>query len=74
MPWVGFELTISVFERAKTVHALNRAAAMIGYEITAMFKNMMDYALNAGMYTAVRLHIYTATLSSKVSKVVPVLN
>jgi hypothetical protein len=30
MPQVGFELTISVFERAKTVHALDRAATVIG--------------------------------------------
>jgi hypothetical protein len=29
MPSVEFEPTISVFERAKTVHALNRAATMI---------------------------------------------
>jgi hypothetical protein len=31
MPQVGFELTISVFERAKTVHALDGAATVIGY-------------------------------------------
>jgi hypothetical protein len=30
MPRVGFEPTIPVFERAKTVHALDRAAAVIG--------------------------------------------
>jgi exosome complex RNA-binding protein Csl4 len=30
MPQVGFELTIPVFVRAKTVHALNRAAIVIG--------------------------------------------
>jgi hypothetical protein len=30
MPGVGFELTTPVFEGAKTVHALNRAAAVIG--------------------------------------------
>jgi hypothetical protein len=30
MPWVGFEPTIPVFERTKTVHALNRAATVIG--------------------------------------------
>jgi hypothetical protein len=28
---MGFEPTISVFERAKTVHALDRAATVIGY-------------------------------------------
>jgi hypothetical protein len=29
-PQVGFETTILMFERAKTVHALDRAATMIG--------------------------------------------
>jgi hypothetical protein len=31
MPRVGFEPTIPVFVRAKTVHALDRAATVIGY-------------------------------------------
>jgi hypothetical protein len=30
MPSVGFEPTIPAFERAKTVHALDRAATVIG--------------------------------------------
>jgi hypothetical protein len=30
MPRVGFESTIPAFERAKTVHALDRAATVIG--------------------------------------------
>jgi hypothetical protein len=30
MPRVGFEPTIPVFERAKTVHALDRASTVIG--------------------------------------------
>jgi hypothetical protein len=30
MPWVRFEPTIPVFERTKTVHALERAATVIG--------------------------------------------
>jgi hypothetical protein len=30
MPLVGFELTIPEFKRAKTVHALDRAATVIG--------------------------------------------
>jgi hypothetical protein len=30
MPWVRFELTILVFEQAKTVHASDRAATVIG--------------------------------------------
>jgi hypothetical protein len=31
MPQVGFELKIAVFERAKTVHVLDRAATVIGW-------------------------------------------
>jgi hypothetical protein len=34
MPWVGFEPTIPVFERAKTVHASDRAATVIGSHST----------------------------------------
>jgi hypothetical protein len=30
MPWVGFEPTIPVFEQAKTVHALDCTATVIG--------------------------------------------
>jgi hypothetical protein len=33
MPQVGFESTISVFERAKTVHASGRAATVTGIHI-----------------------------------------
>jgi hypothetical protein len=29
MPRMGFELTTPVFERAKTIHALDRAATVI---------------------------------------------
>jgi hypothetical protein len=31
MPWVGFDPTIPVFERTKTIHALDRAATVIGW-------------------------------------------
>jgi hypothetical protein len=33
MPWVGSEPTIPAFEQAKTVHALDRAATVIGFEM-----------------------------------------
>jgi hypothetical protein len=36
---VGFEPTIPVFERAKTVHALDRAAAVIGVAYFCMLFN-----------------------------------
>jgi hypothetical protein len=32
MPQVGIEITIPVFQRAKTVHALDRVATVIGVE------------------------------------------
>jgi hypothetical protein len=34
MPRVGFEPTIAVFVQTKTVHALDRAAIVIGYDFT----------------------------------------
>jgi hypothetical protein len=37
MPGVGFEPTIPVFERTKTVHALDRAVTLIGNETTIDF-------------------------------------
>jgi hypothetical protein len=39
MPWVGFEPTIPVFERAKTFYALDRAATVIGKDIVDTVKN-----------------------------------
>jgi hypothetical protein len=36
-PWVGFEPTIPVFQRAQTFHALDRAAILIGFFISSSF-------------------------------------
>jgi hypothetical protein len=36
MPQVGFEPTIPVLERAKTVHALDRAVTVIGRKVSYM--------------------------------------
>jgi hypothetical protein len=33
MPWVGFEAMIPALELANPVHALDRAATVIGYDI-----------------------------------------
>jgi hypothetical protein len=38
MPSVGFEPTIPVFNPVKTVHALDRTAAVIGIEIVHLTK------------------------------------
>jgi hypothetical protein len=40
MPLVGFEPTIPVFERAKTVHALDRAGTAIGIRIFLLKANV----------------------------------
>jgi hypothetical protein len=40
MPWVGFEPMISVFQRAKTIHALDGGANVIG-----LFRFSIQYLL-----------------------------
>jgi hypothetical protein len=44
MPRVGFEPTIPVFERAKTVHALDRAVTVVG----SMFSYVRKLCLELG--------------------------
>jgi hypothetical protein len=39
MPQVGFEPTIPLFERAKTVHALDRTVIVIGIKNTYKHEN-----------------------------------
>jgi hypothetical protein len=38
MPWVGFEPTIPVFERAKIFHALDYAATVIGLQGYSLYQ------------------------------------
>jgi hypothetical protein len=38
MPKVGFELTIQAFERAKTVHALEREVTVFGADCLEIYK------------------------------------
>jgi hypothetical protein len=42
MPGLGFEPTIPVFERAKTVHALDCAATVIGTTLNRMVNNELS--------------------------------
>jgi hypothetical protein len=42
MPWVGFEPKILAFEQTKTVHALDREAAVIGRSM-AMVDSLYQY-------------------------------
>jgi hypothetical protein len=46
MPQVRFEHTIPVFERGKTVHALDRAATVIGIELSMQFRNLRSLLVN----------------------------
>jgi hypothetical protein len=41
MPRVGFEPTIPAFERAKTVHALDHATALIGICTSYLIENTL---------------------------------
>jgi hypothetical protein len=43
MPLAGFELTIPVFERAKTLHALDRAATVTGLYSTCSYVSVKSY-------------------------------
>jgi hypothetical protein len=42
MPRVGFEPPTPMFERAKTVHPLDRASAVIGRDISYSFLNVVS--------------------------------
>jgi hypothetical protein len=47
MPWVEFELTIPVFKRAKTFHALDREGTVIGNDTF----NSSEYVVSKGRIT-----------------------
>jgi hypothetical protein len=46
MTWVRFEPTISVFERAKTVHALDCAVTVIGIVVLYLYINLSTLFLS----------------------------
>jgi hypothetical protein len=62
MLWVGFESTIPAFERAKTVHALDRLAPVIGN-----VKSLVIYNEECGciLFCLKRIIIYTVTDNSR---------
>jgi hypothetical protein len=64
MPWVGLEPTISVFERAKTVHALDRAATVIGRRGISIWKlsrqKKSTAEIGRGIVQAISGRIFTA--------------
>jgi hypothetical protein len=54
MPRLGFELTIPVLERAKTVHALDHAAAVSGFRYNAQRINIFVVYMSVICYSVVR--------------------
>jgi hypothetical protein len=60
MPRVGIEPTISVFERAKTVHALDRAGTGIG--LCIIYTNYINYTehlyMNPYVDCAIKPHLH----------------
>jgi hypothetical protein len=57
MPGVGFESTVPAFERAKTVHALNRAATVIG--ISTRLHGVVSQKIVLFIVTTTRTSILT---------------
>jgi hypothetical protein len=57
MPRVGFEPTIPVFERPKTVHALDGAATVIGMKLESLNENLTQHVLQ--MITKFIPHVIT---------------
>jgi hypothetical protein len=64
MPWGGFEPTISVFERAKTFHASDRAATVIGNNSTEVFWNTNWHLIR--MNCALSLYADTSVSQTRV--------
>jgi hypothetical protein len=50
MPWVGFQPKIQEFEWAKTFHALDQTAPVIGEQFTSSFQIVMNGLENIYYY------------------------
>jgi hypothetical protein len=68
MPLVGFEPMIPVFERAKTVHALNRAATVIGKMIIYWTEFHSSYELSTQRCIKISKYEIGKKLSIKLSR------
>jgi hypothetical protein len=58
LPWVGFDPTIPASERAKTVHALDRAATVIGYLLPEHISYYQLTIHQAGMFRAISILLF----------------
>jgi hypothetical protein len=71
MPRVGFEPTNPVFERAKTVHALDRAAAVIGRSLRYLVRikdKSIDIPIHNLLHESLGLYCYTSITTTRMSK------
>jgi hypothetical protein len=57
MPWVRFEPTILVFERAKIFHAVDRAAAAIGYP--PIYLRLYSPLLDLGSFCSLLIFLHS---------------
>jgi hypothetical protein len=58
MPRVGFEPTIPAFDQAKTVHALDRVATVIGFRLIWHSDNVVDsYLVGAWFESGLRFSL-----------------
>jgi hypothetical protein len=74
MPCVGFEPTIPAFERAKTFHALDGAATVIGLFPTARWQ-ISTFWINRSVVKIFRTpHIYTLYSNNKIQPLAFCLN
>jgi hypothetical protein len=62
MPRLGLEPTTPVFERAKTVHALDRAATVIGFNVSHLQNKYLHGALDHPVSIQLRFRILEHTL------------
>jgi hypothetical protein len=61
MPWVGFELTIPAFERAKAVHSLDREATVIGWSAVRLIGPQTCISASHSNYPCLNIINYLPT-------------
>jgi hypothetical protein len=74
MPRVGFELTIPVFQRMKTVHALDRAATVIGSILPTslnIIKSFFQKSLVVRPQVFTQLHLIRGSLTHSLLELSP---
>jgi hypothetical protein len=69
MPWVAFDPTVPVSERARTVHALDRSATVTGKLYIASYNwilvnNEFERMWNEAVFKAISSNLYEGTVEN----------